>query len=143
MAGSQVAQDRAGFPQRFAVTVAQDRHGAVGVHGQELRRVGAAVAVSGIVPLVRQAKLADAPHERLDVGRGLSAPDRQHSPFFSLGTNLYLGRFKYLDRQVLHLALAIRSYRQHAAGRHRLSKPSVSNGSDATTIALSGRPPVQ
>src|ERR1700712_99015 len=48
----QIAQDRPCFPERFFLPIAENGHGAIRVHGTELRRIQAAVAMPGVVPLV-------------------------------------------------------------------------------------------
>jgi hypothetical protein len=68
--------------KRFAVPVLQDRHGAVRIHRQKFRRVLTAVFVADAMALEGKPQFADAPHQRLDVGRGLATPDRQHDKAF-------------------------------------------------------------
>lgn len=46
---AEIAQDGAGLPERFAVPVLQDRHGAVRIHRQEFRRVLTAVFVADVM----------------------------------------------------------------------------------------------
>jgi hypothetical protein len=75
---AEIAQDGAGLPERFAVAVPQDRHGAARIHRQKFRRVLTAVFVADVMAPEGEPQLADAPHQRLDVGRGLATPDRQH-----------------------------------------------------------------
>jgi hypothetical protein len=78
IAAGQIAKDRSRFPQRLVAIITDNRHGTVGIHRQESGRVGAAIAMAGVVALIGETKLADAPHERLDVGGGLASPHGQH-----------------------------------------------------------------
>jgi hypothetical protein len=58
--------------------IVDDRNAAVRVHRPELGRVEAAEPAAGLDVAMRQRKLADEPHDLLQVERAAPSPDREH-----------------------------------------------------------------